>query len=137
MSIASQNRFEVAWGAHWNKRATRYEPCSNESSVALPGKKMDPVSNFGSAEPPTGDPNCTPFALLLDVSATGAMIALDEAPTPREPVWLRLGLQDRVAWREARVVGVTSSPRGPHLVRLAFLDPCPVEVLMDTVCGPN
>ena len=136
MFTASKQLLEAAWRGHWTPRATRYEPCSIESSVALQGEGADRIAGVSRAEPPMGDTDPAFFALLLDISASGAAIVLDHAPHPRNLIWLRLRRDGEAARTAAEMVDVTSSRQGPHLARLAFLDPCPVEMLLETVCRP-
>jgi hypothetical protein len=74
-------------------------------------------------------------AVLLDISRGGVAVATDEALDPGKPVWIRLeapGAPDCVA---ARVVGVSRSARGPHVVRLAFQAPCPGRFFRQAMQG--
>ena len=83
----------------------------------------------------TGPESHQTFALLLDISQTGAAVALDMIPDVDQGVWLRLEGESLTDWTEADVVGITTTIRGPHLVRLAFRGPCPFETLRAAVCG--
>ena len=75
------------------------------------------------------------FALLLDISHIGASVALDEVPHEDAGLWLKLLGDDVTEWTEARVVGMTITSRGPHLIQLAFPVPCGFETLKAAVCG--
>ena len=118
-------------------RATRYEPCRNDACVSwrepFQGRETESVDVIAS--PTAGSQPPRLFALLLDISQTGASVALDRVPEPQEGVWLRLEGEAITDWTEAEVVGVTTTTQGPHLVRLAFKTPCPFETLQAAVCG--
>ncbi len=115
-------------------RATRYEPHRNEACLAwretYPGLELEAIDPAYSTCPAA----LLHFALLLDISQSGASIALDRVPRPEDGVRLRLE-GESLDWTEAEVVGVTRSPLGPHLVRLAFRAPCPFETLVAVICG--
>ncbi len=129
MDISASQGSPKPSDSQYRQRATRYEPCRNDACLAWEEQAPEPG-------PESGDQECRRlFALLLDISQTGAVVALDKVPHPKDGV--RLGLEgDQLDhWTEAEVVGVTTSPRGPHLVRLAFRNPCPFETLMAAICG--
>jgi hypothetical protein len=75
------------------------------------------------------------FALLLDISASGARVVVDRVPEDRHPLWFRLDGDPSAEWAEAHIVGSTTTPRGPHIVRLAFRAKCPYQTLREAVCG--
>lgn len=113
----------------YTPRATRYEPCQNDACLSW-------------IEAGDGDPDPSPgrevrrlFALLLDISETGAAIALDRVPRSNDVVRLRFQAEGGGDETEAVVVGVTTTNRGPHLVRLAFRTPCTFETLRGVICG--
>ena len=119
----------------FQRYATRYEPTRRdaclswwEASAEAEGDS-DQGDETGEFEPRHH------FALLLDISHTGASIALDQVPEVESDVWLRLEGESITDWSQADVVGVTTTTRGPHLVRLAFRAPCPFETLRAAVCG--
>jgi hypothetical protein len=115
--------------------ATRYEPSQRDACLAWwnhPGAG-DRIL-IDEQEPAVVEAQHQ-FALLLDISHTGASVALDRVPDDESGVWLRLEGDRLSEWSEAEVVGITTSARGPHLVRLAFRTPCPFETLIAAVCG--
>ncbi len=119
------------------RRATRYEPTRREACLSwwdLPADLPADLDGADDADGPDAEPHHH-FALLLDISQTGASVALDEIPDADSEVWLRLEGESVTEWSSANVVGVTSTARGPHLVRLAFQSPCPFETLRAAVCG--
>jgi len=116
-------------------RATRYEPCQSDACLSSGETKLDLERDPSLLEVLAGPKTSRQFALLLDISQTGALIALDRVPSAREGVWLGLEGEANTDWTPAEVVGVTTTPRGPHLVRLAFRSPCPFETLRAVICG--
>jgi hypothetical protein len=116
-------------------RATRYEPSRNEARLSWRDSGFVNESARADPEPSTELAAPQLFALLLDISQTGAAIALDRVFRSGEGVWLRLEGQDSTNWTAAEVVGVTTTTRGPHLVRLAFRSPCPFETLRAAILG--
>jgi hypothetical protein len=119
----------------FRRYATRYEPSRRDACLAwwelAPELEHGPCRADGAEEPASRQE----FALLLDISHMGASVALDLAPVEGHGVWLRLEGDCLTEWSEAEVVGVTTTSRGPHLVRLAFRAPCPFETLKAAVCG--
>jgi hypothetical protein len=119
---------------HYRRYATRYEPARRDACLAWwegstpSGVVDDPIE-------PTVHEARRHYALLLDISHTGASVALDEIPDDSTGLWLRLEGEEITEWTEARVVGMTTTNRGPHLVRLAFRAPCAFETLRSAVCG--
>ena len=120
--------------------ATRYEPTRRDACLAW--REAAGARGPDERGPDPGDPEVLEadgprhhFALLLDISHTGAALALDLVPQPEACVWLRMEGDCLTAWTEAEVVGVTTTRRGPHLVRLAFRAPCPFETLKAAICG--
>jgi hypothetical protein len=116
-------------------RATRFEPCRNDACLTWRESGSSLESETINADNPVAPDAEHLFALLIDISQTGASIALDRVPQAAEHVWLRLEGDGHPDWAEAQVVGVTTTSRGPHLVRLAFRNPCPDETLLATICG--
>ncbi len=113
--------------------STRYEPTHRDARLfwheSSEGEIECPPGPGDSIEPESQ------FALLLDISLTGASIVLDRVPGLDWGVWFRLEGECETDWAEAEIVGVTTSTQGPHLVRLAFRAPCPFETLRSAVCG--
>jgi hypothetical protein len=105
---------------------TRFEPVRREACLAWWGPSeslaMEPVA-------------IQHFALLLDISHTGASLALDRVPDGDSNVWLRMDGDEASDWTEADIVGVTATARGPHVVRLKFRGPCSFETLQGAICG--
>jgi hypothetical protein len=118
----------------YRQYATRYEPARRDACLAWRKKLRNEIRSEDQAAP-TVQAAFPHFALLLDISQTGASVALDEIPEEDAGVWLRLEGDDMTEWTEARIVGMTITNRGPHLVRLAFRDPCAFETLRAAVCG--
>lgn len=117
--------------------STRYEPTHREACLCWSDSSEETCATepgSASQREPEVDGE-TQFALLLDISLTGASIALDRVPRMEGGVWFRLDGECLTEWAEAEVVGITTSKRGPHLVRLAFRAPCPFETLRSAVCG--
>ena len=116
-------------------RATRYEPNRNDACLTWREPTLGLESETIRTETSTDPEARRLFALLLDISQTGASIALDRVPRPKDGVWLRLEGEGLTDWTEAEVVGVTTTTCGPHLVRLAFRTHCPFETLIAAICG--
>ena len=116
-------------------RATRFETCRHDASLSWGdssiGYETEAMFPDGSTDPMAR----RLFALLLDISQTGASIAFDHVPCSGDGVWLRLEGESVTEWAPAEVVNVTTTTRGPHLVRLAFRQPCPFEMLQAAICG--
>jgi PilZ domain len=106
----------------YRRLATRFEPTRRDASLAW----RDPSVAGGAHQH---------FALLLDISESGVALATDQVPHTDANVWLRLDGDPSTSWTEARVVDVTTTTIGPHLVRLAFRGPFSFEILQATVCG--
>ncbi len=121
----------------YRRYATRYEPTRRDACLAWwkrSGLNDMPIDAEPLANRTVHDAR-RHFALLLDISHTGASVALDEIPEEDAGVWLRLEGEEMTEWTEARVVGMTITNRGPHLVRLLFRSPCAFETLRAAVCG--
>jgi hypothetical protein len=122
-------------GRAFQPRATRFETCRHDAGLSWGdssfGHESEAVSPDGSTDPRAR----RLFALLLDISQTGASIALDCVPCSGDGVWLRLEGESVTEWALAEVVDVTTTTRGPHLVRLAFRQACPFEILQAAICG--
>jgi hypothetical protein len=106
----------------YRRQANRYEPIHRDARLAWWDPSVDGEAHHH-------------FALLLDISHGGASLATDRVPDTEANVWLRLDGDPSPRWTEARVVGVTRTTIGPHLVRLAFRGPFSYEVLRNAVCG--
>jgi hypothetical protein len=118
----------------FRQTATRYEPARRDVCLAWWEKLAGNRAPVDGIDPAMGD-SPRHFALLLDISHTGASVALDEIPDDDADIWLRLEGEDSAEWLEAMVVGMTITRRGPHLVRLEFRVPCAFETLRAVVCG--
>jgi hypothetical protein len=115
--------------------STRYEPTRRDACLSWWEAGAEPEATAIDSESPDEPEAEQQFALLLDISQTGASIALDRVPRPENGVRLRLEGESLGEWTEAEVVGVTTTARGPHLVRLAFRAPCPFETLRAAIFG--
>ncbi len=115
--------------------ATRYEPTRRDACLAWCESPPEPEPEAIEDDILAENEPRHHFALLLDISHTGASLALDRVPEAEKGVWLRLEGDSLTEWTEADVVGVVTTRRGPHLVRLAFRAPCPFETLKVAVCG--
>jgi hypothetical protein len=118
----------------YRRYATRYEPARRDACLTWRENLRD-GSPSDDQKIPDELVDRRHFALLLDISHTGASVALDELPGEDADVWLRLEGEEITEWTEARIVGMTITNRGPHLIRLAFCSPCPFETLRAAVCG--
>lgn len=65
--------------------------------------------------------------LLLEISHYGASLVVDELPSVGEKLWICATREPRPTWFTAVVRGCTRTPRGPHLMRIEFNDPCPYD----------
>jgi hypothetical protein len=106
----------------FQRLATRFEPIQRDASLAWWDSSIAGEAHHH-------------FALLLDISHSGASLATDEIPDHDANVWLRLDGDGATGWTEARVVAVTTTAIGPHLIRLAFRGPFSFESLRTVVCG--
>jgi hypothetical protein len=129
MNVSTSQESTQSSVAQYRPRATRYEAGRNEACLAWQEQGSQPTPESADLE------TRRHFALLIDISQTGASIALDRIPHPADGVKLRLDGNQVEDWTEAEVVGVTTTPQGPHLVRLAFRNPCPFETLLAAICG--
>jgi hypothetical protein len=82
-----------------------------------------------------GDKTSAVAALLLDISQDGAALVVDDVPAEGLVAWVRPRSDPKPEWVEAVVRGVERTPRGPHLVRVAFRTPCPWEALRSALYG--
>ena len=113
-----------------NRRfGARFQPVCREARIA------SGLNSGGDMTQPEGSESPQQFALLLDISRSGASVVTDRFPRHDRPVWLRLEGHGPRDWSQARVVAVTSTRRGPHVVRIEFNDPCPYDVLRDAITG--
>jgi len=125
------------------RNSARHEPVLRDARVAWWGEPDE------SEESEPFDPDATAefdglafeprphhlFALLLDISASGARVVVDRLPCDERPIWFRLDARSGGDWAEAHIIGATTTPRGPHVLRLAFRAPCPFDTLREAVCG--
>ena len=134
MSTIGGDHVEPSSGPQ-GRYATRYEPSRRDACLSWWERppELDPDSTLDEASCALAPQHH--FALLIDISHTGAALALDRVPRSEAVVWLRLEGDGLTDWTEAEVVGVTTTTGGPHLVRLAFRAPCPFETLRSAVCG--
>ena len=123
------------WRGPSRRYATRYEPTRRDACLAWWETSADREADAIDVDDGAENQPQHHFALLLDISQTGASLALDRVPDSENGVWLRLEGDCFTDWTEAKIVGVTTTTRGPHLVRLAFRAPCPFETLRAAVCG--
>ena len=128
MDIATSQGSAESSECQYRPRATRYEPSHNDACLAWRERSLESQTDAANPE------NRRLFALLLDISQTGASVALDRVPQPADGVKLRIEGNQVDDWTEAEVVGVTTSPHGPHLIRLEFRTPCPFETLRAAIC---
>jgi hypothetical protein len=70
--------------------------------------------------------------VIADASRTGLRFLAAAAPPNGHPVRVRFADRTRT-WVEATLVGVQELADGLILARVAFLEPCPVEVLASVV----
>jgi hypothetical protein len=68
-------------------------------------------------------------AWILDISASGGLLATDAPPLTDRSVWLRLDNPAVPDWAEARVVQLQASQSGFHAVRLVFRGTCPYPLI--------
>jgi hypothetical protein len=66
---------------------------------------------------------------IINISASGCLVASDEAPPADRSVWLRLDKPELPEWAEARVVHLQESQSGIHAVRLVFRGSCPYAII--------
>jgi hypothetical protein len=76
---------------------------------------------------------------ILNISASGALVATDVRPPAGPSVWLRLEDSAVAEWAEVRVIGVQDNHAGIPVTRLVFRGTCPYA-MMKTVAfdsGPG
>ena len=70
---------------------------------------------------------------MVNISRSGLLFAASTAPPDGQPVRIRFA--DRKATcLEAKVVGIGRAARGPHWIRVTFLEPCP-DAVIESVIG--
>jgi c-di-GMP-binding flagellar brake protein YcgR len=68
-------------------------------------------------------------AELLNISGGGAAIITEVEPPADQPLWLGLESKDvAIVPTEARLVVISADPSGLKVVRLRFVDSCPMEM---------
>ena len=135
MSSQSTNGPSDPSAGTFRRYATRFEPARRDACLAWWQICPTPAPPRAEEGDESGHSAHHSFALLLDISHTGASVAFDEPLEEDMGVWLRLDGDNSANWTEADVVGVTRTSRGPHLIRLAFRAPCEFETLRSAVCG--
>jgi len=73
--------------------------------------------------------------LILDFSQSGALIVVDQVLPPGSHAWLALDRPASPIGVEAIPVAATMSRSGPHLLRVAFVTPCPDAMFKTVVLG--
>jgi hypothetical protein len=68
-------------------------------------------------------------AWILDISASGSLIATDAAPPTNCSVWLRLDNPAVPDWAESRVIERKASQSGIYAARLVFRGACPYTLI--------
>ena len=64
---------------------------------------------------------------LSNISGGGAAIIIDAIPPADVPLWFELELDGRVLDRiESRLVTISLDPSGSKIVRIKFIEPCPM-----------
>jgi hypothetical protein len=72
--------------------------------------------------------------ILVNISRTGLLFVADSIPPVGVTVRIRFEAH-RVTWVEASVVRVSRTVKGPHWIRVSFLEPCPGELIASVVEG--
>jgi hypothetical protein len=68
-------------------------------------------------------------AWIIDISASGGLLATDGPPPLDRSVWIRLDNPSVPDWAEARVVDLRPTSSEIHAVRLVFRGTCPYAVI--------
>ena len=74
-------------------------------------------------------------ALLINISAGGALVQLVDAPSVARPLWLCLKAGVLAEFAKAYVLEVSPIGRGDHEVRLKFEGPCPTGFFTAAING--
>lgn len=75
---------------------------------------------------------------LLNISGGGAAVITDATLPANKPLWLALGKEALpINSIEAKLVLISLDPSGLKVVRLCFVDPCPMELFELAVNGAN
>jgi hypothetical protein len=74
-------------------------------------------------------------ALLLNVSQSGLLLLVDEAPPEHKHLFVCLGGPSPTEWVEVDLVDLFRTPRGPHRAHLRFHGLCPYEFFKAAVYG--
>ncbi len=68
-------------------------------------------------------------AELLNIGGGGAAVITEVEPPADQPLWLGLESKDlAIVPTEARLVVISADPSGLQVVRLRFVDSCPMEM---------
>src|SRR4051812_37135064 len=73
-------------------------------------------------------------ARLRNISSGGAALTV-ACDAPMAPVWMSVVTPGQKEWVLAKVAGIFKSDEGAHCVRLAFVEPCPRNVIEAAVSG--
>lgn len=74
-------------------------------------------------------------ALLINLSAGGALVQLVDAPSVARPLWLCLKAGALAKFAKASVLEVSPTRRGDHEVRLKFEGPCTSDFFTAAING--
>jgi hypothetical protein len=84
------------------------------------------------------DVECTIEGELLNISGGGAALITEADPPSDKPLWL--GLENEavpIMPVEAKLVVISLDLSGSKVVRLSFVEPCPMELFELAVHGSN
>jgi hypothetical protein len=76
-------------------------------------------------------------AEVVDISQTGIAVLSGEVPQSDQKIWLRLDQPSATDWVEVVLKEATRSSQGPHLIRLAFTQPCPYDFFKAALYGKS
>lgn len=72
-------------------------------------------------------------AWIIDIGASGTLVATDDLPPDDRSIWLRLDNPDVPEWAETRLVQVQASRSGIYAARLVFRGTCPYAIIKAVV----